>query len=473
MTKILLINCSEESIISDTNKGAESVAVATVNLLSKFIPDAVFSSFLNYSEGMARKLKLRVVRMKNSPHIPHFFNEIGWWFVLLDCLIWLVVKKYLHKDCHFLLRGKRLREYAGADIIIYLGMDYYSEDAGVRVVLRHSRDIWLGVLLGKPVVIWAISAGPFRNRLAKLVVKSILNRVRLITVRDSLSRDFLVEAGVEPSLIQLTSDPAFLLPQADRKRVDEICFQAGLGRETGPIICINPSHSFIIPSNEKETIPRSKYLKLMSFFGSALAFLLPESLFYPLLNLVKRTFLYRAVDSRYTDYKAFFARLIDRLIEEYNATILLLAHDQAMAQLFDDRIVTSEIAAGVKNRERVVSIGQGYSAEEIKGIIGRCDLFIGARFHATIAALSQGIPIICFPYYHKFALIEDLGQGKYICPSYILEEAMPRVNDAWARRDEIKKELAPRLKKAAEMAALNGELVRQILTSASSSPAGG
>jgi len=32
MTKILLINCGEEGIVSDTNKHSKAVAVATVSL---------------------------------------------------------------------------------------------------------------------------------------------------------------------------------------------------------------------------------------------------------------------------------------------------------------------------------------------------------------------------------------------------------------------------------------------------------
>lgn len=469
MKKVLFINCDEENIVSDSNKGAEAVAIATVNSLRQSIPDSNITSFLNYSLELADKLKIRVVRMKRSPHIPPFIHEAGWFFIMLGCLIWAGLNKYLHINCGFLIRGKRLHEYAKADIIIYVGMDYYSEDNGWRTVLRHSRDILLGILLKRPVVIWAISAGPFKSRLVKATVKLTLNRVNLITVRDSLSGDFLKETGVNPVLIHLTSDPAFLLPPADGKRMEELTSQIGLETGTRPIIGINPSHSFIVHSSEKGITAKSKGLRLMSILGSIVANLLPKSLFDPLLNHVKRTFLYNTVDSTYNDYKDFFAKLIEQMIEEFDATILLIAHDQAMAQLFDDRVVTNEIAAKVNQRDRVIVVGNGYNAEEIKGLIGKCDLFIGARFHATIAAISQGVPIVCFPYYHKFSLFANLGQERYICPSYTYDEALPRIREAWSKRKEIKKELEPLLKRAVNQASLNGELVKQVLTNASSS----
>jgi polysaccharide pyruvyl transferase WcaK-like protein len=43
-----------------------------------------------------------------------------------------------------------------------------------------------------------------------------------------------------------------------------------------------------------------------------------------------------------------------------------------------------------------------YDQGEIKYIIGLCDLFIGSRMHACIAALSQNIPAVAIAYSRKF-----------------------------------------------------------------------
>lgn len=463
MTKILFINCGEEKVISDTNKGAEAVIVATVNLLRSLIPHATFTSFLNCSEALAQKLALRVIRMKSSPNLPRLFGEVKSLLDLLRCLVWAGVNKHLHADWSFLINNTRLREYADADVVIYLGMDYYSDDAGVRTVLRHSRDILLGVLLKKPVVIWAASTGPFRNRLSKFAARLVLNWVRLITVRDPLSRDFLLETGINKSHLHLTSDPAFLLSPVARERVIEICLQEGIDLNAKVIIGVNPSHSFIVPSHLAGKTQGDKYLKLMSLLGSLLASLLPESLFNRILKKVKRSYLYSVVDIRCAEYEIFFARLIDWLVEKYDATVVLIPHDQAGAQLFDDRVVTQEIKELVRGPDRVTAISRDYNAEETKGIIGQCDLFIGARFHAAIAALSQGVPTVCFPYYHKFALLSELGQGEYICPSYTLGDTKAKVAGAWAKREDIRKELEAKLGRIRKLAALNGELVRDLI----------
>ena len=49
-------------------------------------------------------------------------------------------------------------------------------------------------------------------------------------------------------------------------------------------------------------------------------------------------------------------------------------------------------------------------ADQTKYVIGLCDVFVGARMHACIAALSQGIPAIGIAYSRKFAgVFETFG----------------------------------------------------------------
>jgi len=464
MTDILFINRSEEDVISDTNKGTEAVIISTVIILKEAIPDAVFTSFLNCSESLAGKLKLRVIRTGTPPHLPRFCGEVKSLWELACAWLWSLTGKVSRNGWPFLLACKRLREYRSADVIIHLGMDYYSDDVGLHTVYHHSLDIMLGALLKKPVVIWAESMGPFRGRLSRWLVKTALDRAVLITVRDSLSRDFVMEVGVNRTPVHVTADPAFLFRPAPDKKVREIFAREKVNPAAKIVIGVNPSHSFIIPLEDSPKDTRESYIKVMGFFGSLLANLLPQALFNRILRLVKKSSLYSPVDAKYLEYRNLFAWLVDWLVEEYGADVLLIPHDQAMGQLYGDTTVTKEIAELAQHKERITVISRNYNAAEIKGIIGLCDLFIGARFHACIAALSQGIPIVCFPYYHKFALISELGQDSYICRSYTLEETKEKVADAWARREVIREELNSRLPAIRRLAACNGTLVGELIT---------
>jgi polysaccharide pyruvyl transferase WcaK-like protein len=66
--------------------------------------------------------------------------------------------------------------------------------------------------------------------------------------------------------------------------------------------------------------------------------------------------------------------------------------------------------------DRIILTPQELNAAQVKDIIGHCDIFIGARTHSTIAALSQCIPTISIAYSVKAIGINiDLfGHQKYV-----------------------------------------------------------
>jgi len=65
-----------------------------------------------------------------------------------------------------------------------------------------------------------------------------------------------------------------------------------------------------------------------------------------------------------------------------------------------------------KYPDRIGVVRGQYSPSEIKYIIGSCDFFIGARMHACIAALSQGIPAVAIAYSDKFTgVMQTVGAG--------------------------------------------------------------
>jgi polysaccharide pyruvyl transferase WcaK-like protein len=52
-------------------------------------------------------------------------------------------------------------------------------------------------------------------------------------------------------------------------------------------------------------------------------------------------------------------------------------------------------------RERVHVLDHQYNQSEVKWVIGKCDWFCGMRMHATIAALSSGVPTAALAYSGK------------------------------------------------------------------------
>jgi polysaccharide pyruvyl transferase WcaK-like protein len=64
-----------------------------------------------------------------------------------------------------------------------------------------------------------------------------------------------------------------------------------------------------------------------------------------------------------------------------------------------------DLRAGLEphHRERVHVLDHQYSQSEVKWVIARCDWFCGMRMHATIAALSSGVPTAALAYSGKTA----------------------------------------------------------------------
>jgi polysaccharide pyruvyl transferase WcaK-like protein len=81
---------------------------------------------------------------------------------------------------------------------------------------------------------------------------------------------------------------------------------------------------------------------------------------------------------------------------------------------------------------------------EVKYVIGQCDMMLGSRMHATIAAISQFIPTIGLAYSKKFAgVYETVGVEDCVADLRKLtnDEIMSIIKTAHQNIDEIKKRL--------------------------------
>ena len=131
----------------------------------------------------------------------------------------------------------------------------------------------------------------------------------------------------------------------------------------------------------------------------------------------------------------------------------------------DNRTVTEDIFKKVRHK-KIVLIKNEYTAEEIKGIIGHCDLFIGARMHAIIASTSMGVPTVAIAYSHKtHGIMEILGCSKYVLDIKDLDynTLASAISDVWNNRIKIRKELESKMADIKHYALLNGKLVKEYI----------
>ena len=257
-----------------------------------------------------------------------------------------------------------------------------------------------------PVMIYAQGIGPVNKQINKKLIKWILNKVDLITVRDKPSKELLENLGVVKPSIYVNSDPVFLL---NRKNLNNVI----------------DSHPFI-----QEMINSDNR---------------------PLIGVSVREYKGNGLDS-----KRVFAQAADYLIENYKAKIIFFPFK------FDEDVHTSEeILSLMKNKAEVLKIK--LRPEELLSVLSRLSLVVGVRLHSIIFSSMANIPFIAFNYDPKVKyFVKDLGLSEVLLETgkgISLKDIQKKVEYIRENNDKIKNILLEKVNNLEEKALANNELV--------------
>jgi len=162
---------------------------------------------------------------------------------------------------------------------------------------------------------------------------------------------------------------------------------------------------------------------------------------------------------------ACYQELIRYILENTDMHVALIPH--VVWDNNDDRKPIRKLYEQFADSGRVVEIGDA-SCEELKGYIGRCRLFVGARTHATIAAYSSLVPTLVAGYSVKArGIARDLfgTEENYVIPVQSFKEKEDLVKGfRWLleREDEIRRRLAEGMPSYQEQALLTGKEVDRL-----------
>jgi polysaccharide pyruvyl transferase WcaK-like protein len=291
--------------------------------------------------------------------------------------------------------------------------------------------ITLAKLLKTPIVIYAGSIGPepSKGKLSKMLVRFILNKVDLITLREEISYEYLQMIGVNKPPIYVTADPAFLLPSVTPERVKEIML----------IECINKNDRPLIGVSLSQVIARWAFPEIQELGG------------------------------KYDRYIKIMSQAIDHLTEELSATIVFVPHVIGYSKKEDDRIAAKDIYQMVKNKDKIKLIENEYAPEELKALIGQFDLFIGARTHSVISAAMMCTPFVAIEYESPktrgiIGKMLDCEEFVYDIGTLDFDTLITKINDVWLNREKIRGELKFKIEGMEGRALLNGKLVKELMT---------
>jgi polysaccharide pyruvyl transferase WcaK-like protein len=247
------------------------------------------------------------------------------------------------------------------------GGDSFSDIYGLRRFVVGSLPLVSALLLGRPYVLMPQTFGPFRSVWARWLASLTLRRAAEVWTRDRRCIPVVEElANRKP---QFSPDVAFTLVPVRPEVMTLQPPSADLGRAE-VVVGVNVSG--------------------LLFMGG-----------YTRANM----FGLRA------NYREVIERVLTALLERTGATILIVPHTFG-AEMEEAASEALQGAVPPRYAGRVVRLASRLGAGEVKWVIGRTHFFIGARMHACIGALSQGIPTVGLGYSDKFAgVFESAGVG--------------------------------------------------------------
>lgn len=345
-----------------SNRGCEAIVRSTVGLLrEQFGEIEVLVPSSDIAKDYAQWPEVESLGVQ---FVPAYLPSINRYWVHLQQLSLPFLKR---AGWPFPLPRWLRKTLASVDCVLSVGGDNYFFDYLLPSLLMGLDSCTMD--LGKPVVLWGASVGPFeREPHFLLLIRKHLGRMAFIAARESVTVEYLTKLGLGEKVIHV-ADPAFALAP---EPVDLAPFwpqdpgEGILGLNVSPLLLRYR------PAGE----PAGRLLdEIAGFVRYAVVERGLGVLLVP--HVVPHDGAAKNNDA------TFMAQLLPRLSDLGNRV-----------QLMDEQL----------------------NAAQIKHVIAQLRFFIGARTHSTIAALSSGVPTISIAYSVKAkGISHDLfGHNQYV-----------------------------------------------------------
>lgn len=350
------------------NRGCEALIRSIVQIVQERVPEAQFL-LPSRTPAMDREhwpqLSERHVSLVGE---TLFARHLGWWGRIAQKLPALI-----SLGCPpFKPDAATMAALHEADQVIITGGDIISLEYGLP-----SLYFWVGMAewarrLDKPVHLWGASVGPFtaNPQVEQQMARHLSRCYNSISVRESSTRDYLAKLGVPD--VQYVADPAFHLKPEPHSAADALFAVASNG-----VLGLNVS---------------------------------------PLV----RTFLKDEKARRAFD--AEIMRFLRHVALERGMPVLLVPHVDpydGTSWNSDGIYMKGLMQAADLPADKLMILPSDLNAAQLKHSLSRCRFFIGARTHATIGAISQGVPTVSIAYSVKAVGINrDLfGDREVVLPT--------------------------------------------------------
>ena len=253
-------------------------------------------------------------------------------------------------------RGKVVEQMKNSDLIISHSDENFKETASLlplnpywaitwwSMLLSRTFDIMVARALGKPVVLFPNSVGPFRTWLGRFLVRLSLNSCDFLLIRDPISYEIVNQLVIRSTKI-LTYDTALLFTEANE---------------------VNPG---------------------------------ANNLHRPVIGVSAGIYSNSLSKEQVQNYIESHAEALDDAVEKYGFTVAFLPH-YISGFSNDDLDVSNRIIEKMDNKHKARIITTD-GVPEFKYLLNQMDLVLSSKMHPAILAATAYVPVLCIVYDHK------------------------------------------------------------------------
>lgn len=397
--KILIIN-----VHSAKNKGDAALLIMAIKCLRDVFPKGSFVIAANDLEG------LTLVDAKVVGSFLYWMHRISTdgktqWHLLsivktLIVSLWALMTYKLFRRPSFLgvhsVLTDSINAYFEADLVVSApGNFLYSSGKLGLTFLITAYTMGYALLSGKPLYMLPQSIGPLHRNRDRILLRWILNRARIVMIREPLSIKELLYAGIRNPRCYLIPDLAFSLPSAP--------IQEALAR--------------LYAWNVDILTDR------------------------PLLGITVINWGARVgKEELQRCYEEVLVKSIRYFLDSIGGKALIFSQVHGKARVNDDLMIARRVKARLSDDSRVILIEEDIPPDLLKAIYGLMDIFIGTRMHSNIFALSQGVPVIAIAYFPKtWGIMQMLGLEKWVLDidKITTESLVSRLIELYQEREKI------------------------------------
>lgn len=411
---------SDIAVVREILKGEVSLSVSTVNvegIRRLNLPlNAVLPTVANVPYKTADSLARRSGINRNTVKYKAF-AVASLIYLFIQTLLSIVSAILTRLGLRTFYRSEVFSHMKNSDLVISCSDENFKEAASFlpsnfywtitwwTMFFQRTFEITVAKYIGKPVIAFPNSIGPFRTWVGRLLAKLALGNCGYVLAREPISYGIVNSLGIGSRKI-LTSDTALLFKTTTRAF----------------------SNSFS----------------------------------HPAIGVCPGIYRYSLSDAQVRNYISAHARALDTAIERYGFDVVLSPHYVSHLE-YDDSEICKLILEEMKNKHRAkIIVASG--VEEFKSLLDQMDMIVTSKLHPGVMGVSGHVPTLCIAYDHKqtglFKLLEMED-----CTIPIMETSYERllskIDSIWRDRERIKALLQKRVPELQERTRI---AIREALT---------